>query len=98
MSNLFMVNINVSNELYTEKRRRISSELIYETRFYRVAPIIRPSVIFEDDFNVSPTLKISPGRLVKILRDIGLSETSAGILETDDLQDIPEDDDTIVFE
>ena len=33
---------------------------------YRVSPIIRPtrkirpSVIFEDDFNVSPTLKISP--------------------------------------
>ena len=34
--------------------------------YYRVFPIIRPtskirpSVIFEDDFNVSPTLKISP--------------------------------------
>ena len=32
---------------------------------YRVSPIrptrkIRPSVIFEDDFNVSPTRKISP--------------------------------------
>ena len=36
------------------------------SRLYRVSPIIRPtrkirpSVIFEDDFNVSPTLKISP--------------------------------------
>ena len=27
-----------------------------------------------------------------------LSENSAGILETDDLQDIPEDDDMVVFE
>jgi len=26
----------------------------------RVSPIIRPSVIFEDDFNISPTFKISP--------------------------------------
>jgi len=34
------------------------------TRFdklkYGVSPIIRPSVIFEDDFNISPTLEISP--------------------------------------
>jgi len=29
---------------------------------------------------------------------IELSENSAGILETDDLQDITEDDDMIVFE
>ena len=35
-------------------------------KIYRVSPIIRPnckirpSVIFEDDFKVSPTLKISP--------------------------------------
>ena len=30
--------------------------------------------------------------------EIELSENSAGILDTDDLQDIPEDDDMIVFE
>jgi len=35
---------------------------------------------------------------VKILREIELGENSAGILETDDLQDIPEDDYMIVFE
>ena len=40
--------------------------LIILFQLYRVSPIIRPtrkirpSVIFEDDFNVSPTLKISP--------------------------------------
>jgi len=61
---------------------------------YRVSPIIRPSVIFEDDFNISPTFKISPSWLV----GIELSENSARILETDDLQDIPEDDDMIVFD
>ena len=39
---------------------------ILQSFTYRVSPIIRPtrkirpSVIFEDDFNVSPTLKISP--------------------------------------
>jgi len=27
---------------------------------YRVSPIIRPSVIFEDDFRVRLTFKISP--------------------------------------
>jgi len=59
-----------------------------------ISPIIRPDVIFEDDFNVRPTLKISPSRLV----GIELSENSAGILGTDDLQDITEDDDMIVFE
>ena len=59
--------------------------------YYRVSPIIRPtrkirpSVIFEDDFNVSPTLKISPSW--ERQKD-----------ETDDLQDIPEDDDVIVLE
>ena len=37
-----------------------------KSHVYRVSPIIRPtrkirpSVIFEDDFNVSPTLEISP--------------------------------------
>ena len=78
---------------------------------YRVSPIIRPtckvrpSVIFEDEFNVSPTLKISPSWEheavgAKILREIELpvSGNSAAILETDDLQDIPEDDDMIVLE
>jgi len=60
-------------------------------------PIIRTSVIFEDDFNVSPTLEISPSWLAKILRKIELSENSAWILETDELQDIPEDEDMIVF-
>ena len=34
----------------------------------------------------------------KILQKIELSENSAGILEPDDLQDIPEDDHIIVFE
>jgi len=57
-------------------------------------PIKRPSVIFEDDFNISPTLKISTSGLV----GNELSENSDGILETDDLQDIPKDDGMIVFE
>jgi len=35
---------------------------------------------------------------VKILREIELSQNSAGILQTDDLQDIVVDDDMIVFE
>lgn len=34
----------------------------------------------------------------KILREIELGKNTAGILETDDLQDILEDDDMIVFE
>ena len=34
----------------------------------------------------------------KVLREIELSENSAGILELDNLQDIPEDDDMIIFE
>ena len=49
-----------------------SQQIIYRSQaevlgnIYRVSPIkrptrkIRPSLIFEDDFNVSPTLKISP--------------------------------------
>ena len=32
-------------------------------RAYRVSPITRPSVIFEDDFNINPALKISPSWL-----------------------------------
>jgi len=43
---------------------------------------------------INPTLKIRPSLLV----GNKLSENSAGILETDDLQDIPEDDDMVVFE
>jgi len=35
---------------------------------------------------------------VKILWEIELHQNSAGILETDDLQDIPDDDDMIVSE
>jgi len=44
-SNLGMFTIRCVSELYLN---------------YRVSPIIRPSVIFGDDFNISPTLKISP--------------------------------------
>ena len=48
--------------------REIDSKNLLEKIYctYRVSPIIRPtrkirpSVIFEDDFNISPTLKISP--------------------------------------
>jgi len=61
-------------------------------------PIIRDSEIFQDYFNINPTLKISPSWLVKILQEIELSGNFTGILETNDLQDIAEDDDMIVFE
>jgi len=47
-------------------------------------------VNFEDDPNISLTLKISPDWW-----EFELSENSSGILETDDLQDIPEDDDRL---
>ena len=61
-----------ANKNSTNNKRVEDREVTYisepngQVEKYRVSPIIRPtrkirpSVIFEDDFNVSPTLKISP--------------------------------------
>ena len=57
-------------------------------------PILGPGVIFEDDFNVSPTLKINPSWEI----ELPVSKNFAAILVTHDLLDIPEDDDMIALE
>ena len=90
---------NASNQIYLRhagvKKRGFSASK------YRVSPIIRPihkirpSVIFEDDFNVSPTLKISPSW--ERQKDERVKHSFFVFIQTD-LQDIPEDDDMIVFE
>ena len=51
-----------------KKFSKFFSKIFFQIQknYYRVSPIIRPtrkirpSVIFEDDFNISATLKISP--------------------------------------